>query len=157
MPRLNLGCGKQYLDGWINIDLYAEKVDMRIDLTQPLPFGDGCVSEIRAIHLIEHFSRAQWREVKRDWYRVLAWGGQLELQCPALDACMRAWLDNKPAPVQMPDFWMVVIYGGQEGPSQYHKNGFTAQTLKADLEAEGFTVTQTEILDGWNLRMLAVK
>jgi len=38
----NLGCGKQYIPGAVNVDLYAEKVDVRHDLDVfPYPFQDG--------------------------------------------------------------------------------------------------------------------
>jgi SAM-dependent methyltransferase len=58
-PRLNLGCGSNPIDGWVNLDRRpGAGVDMVFDLEQcrtiPLPFEDGSVGAFRAWHLIEH-------------------------------------------------------------------------------------------------------
>ncbi len=52
---LNLGCGNDYLDGAVNVDYFANKVDVRHNLNQtPYPFGDGEFDEIRCMNIIEH-------------------------------------------------------------------------------------------------------
>ena len=52
--KLNLGCGKDYIDGWVNVDLYDDsKCDVVYDLEKfPWPWEDNSVSEI----LIKHFN-----------------------------------------------------------------------------------------------------
>jgi len=57
--KLNLGCGKSILDGWINLDIVPlEGVDVTADLDDcantPLPFEDDSIDEFYASHLIEH-------------------------------------------------------------------------------------------------------
>lgn len=55
MRILNLGCGNDYLEGAINVDLFAEKVDVRHDLNStPYPFADNEFGEIRCMNIIEH-------------------------------------------------------------------------------------------------------
>ena len=54
--RLNLGCGRFPIPGWINLDSAAlPEVDVVADLESGvLPFEDDSVTEIAASHLLEH-------------------------------------------------------------------------------------------------------
>ena len=57
--KLNLGCGRTILSGWINLDKVALKgVDIIADLdncqTTPLPFDNDEIEEFLASHAIEH-------------------------------------------------------------------------------------------------------
>ena len=47
--KLNLGCGKDYIDGWINVDFYDDlNCDVTHDLEEfPWPWDDNSISEIR--------------------------------------------------------------------------------------------------------------
>ncbi|TMH57691.1 MAG: methyltransferase domain-containing protein [Betaproteobacteria bacterium] len=57
--KLNLGCGRACLPGWVNVDVTAlPGVDVVADLercrTQRLPFADGAVDEFLLSHVLEH-------------------------------------------------------------------------------------------------------
>jgi SAM-dependent methyltransferase len=57
--RLNLGCGRDVLPGWINLDHRAGPgIDVVADLDDcartRLPFDDDSVAEVRMSHVIEH-------------------------------------------------------------------------------------------------------
>lgn len=56
--RLNLGCGRSPLNGWLNIDsMPLPGVDMVVNLEDgKLDLPDNSVSEIYASHLIEHIA-----------------------------------------------------------------------------------------------------
>lgn len=52
---LNLGCGEDYLAGAVNVDQFAERVDVRHDLNHfPYPFADSQFEAIRCMNIIEH-------------------------------------------------------------------------------------------------------
>jgi SAM-dependent methyltransferase len=57
--RLNIGCGRNILPGWINIDISPlPGIDVVADLARcrevPLPFADDSVDEFLLSHVIEH-------------------------------------------------------------------------------------------------------
>jgi len=70
--KLNIGCGKEVLNGWVNADKYP--VDSKVieaDL-MCLPFSDDSFEEIMAKHVIEHVEdpvrafNELWRVAKPD-------------------------------------------------------------------------------------------
>ncbi|HEY9666734.1 MAG TPA: methyltransferase domain-containing protein [Coleofasciculaceae cyanobacterium] len=70
--KLNLGCGKTILPGWINLDKVAlAGVDIIADLdtchTTQLPFGNDEIDEFLASHVLEHLhnSLAFMEEIHR--------------------------------------------------------------------------------------------
>lgn len=82
--KLHLGCGPKLLAGYVNIDAFGEP-DLKHDLTQPLPFEDGTVDEVLALHVFEHFYRWEAPRILKDWVRVLKPGGLMVLEMPCLD------------------------------------------------------------------------
>ena len=52
--KLNLGCGEQILPGYINVDLYCDKADIKADVKK-LPFDNDYADEVYSSHVIEHF------------------------------------------------------------------------------------------------------
>jgi len=71
MRRLNLGCGRKYKEGYINIDLDPMwKSDIVRDITKGLPFDDNSVDEIVTEHCLEHISPDDIHFVMREMYRV---------------------------------------------------------------------------------------
>lgn len=59
MRRLNLGCGRHPIEGWINLDhMPLPGVDVVVDLNAcaatPLPFDEGSIDEFLLSHLLEH-------------------------------------------------------------------------------------------------------
>lgn len=124
--KLNLGCGKSYLQGWINVDVStAYKVDQCADLRQ-LPFPDGYADEIMAIHVIEHFYRWEVDDLLREWFRVLKPGGKLILECPDLNKAIRNILEGQPDQMGM---WALYGDWNHKDPLMMHKHGWSAKAL----------------------------
>ncbi len=82
--KLNLGCGQNRLDGYLNVDKYGE-ADLRCDLESfPWPWPDDSVSEIQLIHVLEHLGAASdtFIGVMKELYRVCEPGGMIHIAVP---------------------------------------------------------------------------
>ncbi|XXK59474.1 class I SAM-dependent methyltransferase [Porticoccaceae bacterium nBUS_09] len=110
--KLNLGCGNQVVDGWINVDyflgarlvkipgfslfnrvfrMFDMEWDKRIflhDLTKPLPWGEGVASGIYTSHTLEHLNKEDGRALLNEAYRVLSPGGILRIIVPDLNVVL---------------------------------------------------------------------
>lgn len=80
--RLNLGCGNDYRDGYVNVDLNNNvRVDEVVDLeNEMLPWADSSCEEIIANHLVEHI----WKRDRfmNECWRVLKPGGKMHVETP---------------------------------------------------------------------------
>ncbi|MCK9568368.1 methyltransferase domain-containing protein [Candidatus Pacearchaeota archaeon] len=67
--KLNLGCGNDYREGYINCDISPEvNPDKIVDLEKKLPFQDNSVDEIIIEHVMEHFHEPL--KLLKEFYRV---------------------------------------------------------------------------------------
>ena len=81
--KINLGCGKRKMPGWINID--SEKnVDPDIirSIENGLPFQDNSIEVVNARAILEHIKQGKLTDVMREIYRVLKPGGLLYVMVP---------------------------------------------------------------------------
>jgi hypothetical protein len=82
--RLNLGCGMNRLDGFVNVDKYGEP-DLTHDLeTFPWPWADDSVEEIVLTHVLEHLGRDPnvYIEIMKEMYRVCQDGATIRIVVP---------------------------------------------------------------------------
>jgi predicted SAM-dependent methyltransferase len=67
---LNIGCGTDYKDGWINIDNNSdnniEKLDLNWDLRNPLPYKRNSVDFIFNEHFVEHLTVEEAQVIIKD-------------------------------------------------------------------------------------------
>lgn len=80
--RLNLGCGTDIREGWINAD-YAglPGVDILLDIGQAgLPFRDNVADEIVCDDVLEHIQR--YDLVLRELHRIMKPGSRLTIRVP---------------------------------------------------------------------------
>ena len=79
---LNVGCGKDIKEGYINIDRHLENgAQLKHELPNPLPFKNGTVDRIYCSHVLEDFGD-EYLQIMRDFYRVLKDGGLLHIKVP---------------------------------------------------------------------------
>ncbi len=83
--KLQLGCGRNWLAGWLNADYYPRKSDtLRLDVTQRMPFADGVFDYIFSEHVIEHISYPNGVFMLSECFRVLKPGGVARIATPDL-------------------------------------------------------------------------
>jgi len=80
--KLNLGCGDNYIEGWINLEVNRDrfKADFYWDLEKGVPFPDNSADEIYASHIIEHLSNTIF--IMKEIYRVLKPGSIITIRVP---------------------------------------------------------------------------
>jgi SAM-dependent methyltransferase len=83
--RLNLGCGRACLPGWVNVDAVAlPGVDVVADLarcrTQRLPFADDSVDELLLSHVLEHIDDTL--ALMQELHRIACAGALALVRCP---------------------------------------------------------------------------
>lgn len=71
MVKLHLGSGKNYKEGYINIDFDKNvEADMHIDLTKEIPFKDNMIEEIYMDNFLEHIPRDRYFWFMDELYRI---------------------------------------------------------------------------------------
>jgi len=137
--KLNLGCGGDKREGYVNVDIRKEvNPDRIMDLEKtPYPFDNESVDEILAKDVIEHFSFRNVERVVKEWHRILKKGGKLVIQTPDLDAILKAIKDGKIKGWWQISYW---LYGGQDYPENTHRLIFTKKEIRKLLEENGFEV-----------------
>lgn len=83
--RLNLGCGRDYRKGWVNIDISQDvEAELHMDLrVGRLPFNKDSAEEIYISGVLEQIgSNDQLIHVMNDAHRVLKPGGTMVVVVP---------------------------------------------------------------------------
>lgn len=84
--RLNLGCGSNHRDGFVNVDISPLcKPDVVLDLeATPWPWPDSSVDEIVLVHVLEHIGEttAVYFNVLREMYRVCRHDARITIVVP---------------------------------------------------------------------------
>ena len=86
MKRLNLGCGFDKREGWVNADHFPEcDPDLILDIRQtPWQIPDNEYDHVLMKHVLEHVGQTfeEFTQIMRELYRVLAPNGILEIHVP---------------------------------------------------------------------------
>lgn len=177
--RLNVGSGREPLPGWTNLDLneHAPGVDL-VGPAWPLPdeIGNGEVTELRAVDVLEHISYRHTHQVLANWWAAMSKGGELYVQVPDAERCVD-WYWNQPhllierVPDELPQTplsgltWRLL--GGQEdglyalnaeeADFNLHRALFSEESLSLALQAAGFVVERLRVNGHPNLMAWARK
>jgi hypothetical protein len=89
--RVNLGCGAEPLEGYVNIDAHPEaKADLRLDFRElDRAFAPGTLSEAVMIHSLAYLNLWQARSLFKSLYALFAPGARLVIETPDLEKCAR--------------------------------------------------------------------
>lgn len=147
MLKVHVGCGKNYIQGWINCDLtYKYQVDKVWDLTSPYPpFEVGSVDFIFIEHVLEHFTLKQGIKILKTFNSLLKKGGVLRVVVPSLESLVKGYLEdenyrdlyNELNPDAKIAFSAQLINKAFYGYG--HKNMYDRQLLSFALKSAGFS------------------
>ena len=155
--KLHLGCGKNYLEGWINVDV-RHKADLWLGLREPFPLQDNSASSIFSEHFLEHVNYPdEANHVLSECYRVLQTGGKLRIGVPDSETPIRAYLEGHeaeyfkrakerwhPAWVRLP--MEHVNYHFRDSFAE-HKWAYDEETLNALFQRNGFLNVERAAFD----------
>ena len=86
--KLNLGCGKSKINGYLNIDKFEPDVDLVLDAMDLKLFTNDSVDEILCSHLFEYFNPFQAIDILKEWLRILKPGCKIVFEMPnILEIC----------------------------------------------------------------------
>ncbi len=138
--RLELGSGERPTEGFVHLDNRPNLPDLdliddasTLELVEP-----GSCDEIRACHLLEHFSHLDTHRILRLWLGRLRPGGELYLEVPNMRGHIEAWYRRGETDEELVHF----LYGGQEYPGNFHATGFTPASLDKALRVAGYRNVQ---------------
>jgi len=104
VSRLNIGCGHDYVSGWLNIGLFpAEEIPenaladtgeglvLNFDMRQRLPIASGSVEYIYASHFIEHLDFQEGIGFLKQCHDLMKSGGIIRLTCPDMEMWIKKY------------------------------------------------------------------
>ena len=138
--RLHIGALHQ-AQGWESLNaLVLPGIDHVCDASDLSKFLDNTFTALYASHVLEHFDyKDEVLAVLKEWFRVLAPGGQLLISVPDLDTLCRLYCDRERFDIH--DRWLYtrMLLGGHGDIFDYHKSAFNEEFLSYYLSAAGFS------------------
>jgi predicted SAM-dependent methyltransferase len=93
--QINVGCGKEPLKGWTNLDLDPESsADIIWDVTDGLPFANDSCAFIYCEHFLEHLPVKEGLHFLVECYRSLQKGGVVRIGMPSAQELIRHYYEN---------------------------------------------------------------
>ena len=130
--KLHLGCGKAYLPGFQNVDIFSTvKADAYHDVTN-LPYRNGSCSLIYSSHILEHMHRHMVHATLNHWVALLEPGGVLRLAVPDFAAVCEWYVRGH----SINDV-MGLLYGGQTCHLNRHTVAFDHASLSGYMAKAG--------------------
>ena len=166
--KLHIGCGRDYMDGYVNIDcathkeyipggvlkdpcLFMEKEEYqskvksfefkvdRISKIQDLDYPEESISEIVCNHTLEHLPFREAIEALRNFYKFLIKGGKLILEVPDAGQLFSQFSN---ANLMRKKKLYELLFCNQCTPAEYHLSAWDRETIKSILEEIGFKAYQ---------------
>jgi len=107
VDKINIGCGKDIIEDWLNFGLYSDLeipygtikiIDgisvLHFDATEELLIDVETVKYIYASHFIEHISFAEGITMLERYYKIMKKGGVIRFTTPDLESWVRNYYEN---------------------------------------------------------------
>jgi predicted SAM-dependent methyltransferase len=137
--RINVGSSACHIAGWISADISRDPEGrcLRMDATQPWPFGSESAAAITSEHVIEHIDPAAAPAFVAEAFRVLRPGGLLRISTPNLRGIAEAYLAGDPDTL-----------------AAHHAHGYAARTHADLLNNYLYLFGHVHVYDAESLRLL---
>ena len=81
-PKINIGSQTNYIDGWLNVDLFPFPRHVYMDVSKPWPVPDNVMTAALCEHMIEHVPKDAGRNVLTEAFRTMAPGAKIRVVTP---------------------------------------------------------------------------
>lgn len=155
--NLEIGCGSNPQPGYIHTDAFVDSsnrnlVDYVCD-ARKLPFPDSEFDSVLMFGVFEHFGFFEVQEVLLEISRVLKAGGTLKFDVPDFDWFLHAYLTGQDRNTgtrlssHRDEAWIMhAMFGGQDGPGQFHKWGWNEKRLREFLAKPNWGFSEVRLV-----------
>lgn len=138
-----------------NIEARSGKtVDIVCDFeVDDIPLHDGHAARIKMMHFFQHLGVKRARELLQDCHRVLKPDGLIIIMVGDIEyLCQKILQDG------LEEWLAMSIWGEQEHQYDFHKWGYSFETLSAELTAAGFdSIAHRGHYNPWEFLVTAVR
>ena len=139
--KLNLGCGKTWIPGFVHVDLADyPHIDYKQDISK-LPFKDMSATYIYCSHALEYFDRAEALLALKEWHRVLKKNGMLRIAVPDFEGIIKVYKkygDLNHKGILGPLYGKMTVKTPSGTKIMYHKTVYDFNSLKLLLKQAGY-------------------
>ena len=107
IDKLNIGCGNNFVENWINIGLFNipqgiyifsktknQAFAINFDMTLEFPFDSDTITCIYASHFIEHLNFLEGIKFLNSCYKVMKKGARIRLVFPDLELWIKKYYED---------------------------------------------------------------
>jgi len=80
--KLHLGCGSNYLKGWLNTDIYPNAHRIYLDITKKFTLPENSFDYVYTEHVIEHMPFLDGKNMIEQSFKTLKPGGSIRVVTP---------------------------------------------------------------------------
>ena len=92
VPKLQIGCCKNVLKGWLNTDISLRCLHgIYLDAGKRFPFPDSSFNYVYSEHLFEHLNYQQGINMLKESYRILKPDGVIRIATPDFQFLLRLY------------------------------------------------------------------
>jgi len=93
-PKLHIGCGPQYKEGWLNADKFDSRADIYLNGYDKMPFKNDTFDYIYSEHTLEHLKITKVKFFLEECLRVLKPGGVFRVTVPDLELLATKYVEK---------------------------------------------------------------
>ncbi len=159
VKKIHMGCGNNYLDGWINTDFRPNAKRIFLDITRRFTFPDNTFDYAFTEHVIEHVPYLAGKNLIQESFRVLKPGGTLRIVTPDINFLIALYQDEQKQLHKDYIKWNADLFVREKAPHTAlsvvnnfvrdwgHVYIYDIPTLKAEMEKIGFINIKTPALN----------
>jgi len=112
MVKLNIGCGKDIRDGYVNIDIRKTHPSVIIADVRSLPYKENSIDEIRASDVYEHVGFRESEKLLKHWVSLLKNGGKIYIHTSCFISSAKFMSESNTA--EKIERAIAILFGGQD-------------------------------------------